>query len=339
MKYRRFSALIILLFFLRSCGEAPKSAQNIHFSPLKNKIGSLKELLYNEGEFHLFYLSGDGTVQDANTGTGYAVSRDLINWREVKNAKDGINDNVTSDFEGSVGSPLIFKLPVDGNPIIQKWVLQQTDGSYYVGSYDGNLFIKESELLKNNFGNCFFSPVILRDPEPGDDRTIQLANAGNSMLLPLELSLRITENGIRLYSNPVREADILIENVQEWNEIDYNKEKVVNFINGEALRIRARFTASPGSWFGFRLHGKDVIFSLSEMEMSSMELKAPLDLLEGKLFIEIFADRNIIEIFCNEGSVYMPLVFENVEEYGIEFIKGDGYVVAEALQVFSLKSI
>ena len=61
-------------------------------------------------------------------GTTFYGSKDLINCKFLSNVKFGHE------------CPDLFQLPLDGNNNNKKWVLQDANGSYLVGDFDGETF-------------------------------------------------------------------------------------------------------------------------------------------------------------------------------------------------------
>lgn len=254
-----------------------------------------------------------------------------------------------SQVDGLFECPELFQLPVDGNPITRKWVLYAADGAYYIGTFNGKIFIKESELIPNNYGNCFYASQTFNNIPDADGRRIQIGWArgvntpdapfNQGMLFPAELTLRMTTKGIRMCTEPIKEIEQLHLDVQEWADIEIGPGSPANRIAGELFHIKGVFMVNPDSEFGFKIHGTDIVYNAATKELSCMDLKAPVETVDGRIYLEILVDRNIIEIFCNYGEVYMPIARDLTKDYGLEFISNKGTTIAPALQVFDLKSI
>ena len=78
-------------------------------------------------------------------GTTFYGSKDLIKWEMLSNIKFG--------FE----CPDIFELALDGDQNKMKWVLQDADGKYIVGQFNGKEFIPEQkDPLRMDVGPDFY---------------------------------------------------------------------------------------------------------------------------------------------------------------------------------------
>jgi fructan beta-fructosidase len=253
-----------------------------------------------------------------------------------------------SKVEGYFECPELFELPVDGNPENKKWILYGASGSYAMGSFDGKIFTPESEKLQNNYGNCFYASQTFSNIPEEDGRRIQIAWGlgvntpgmpfNQCMLFPVKLTLKTTNKGIRMFSEPVKEIALLHKNEEQWpDELIESGSPVI--VPGELFHIIGELKITPDSEFGLKIHGADVIYNAARQELSCMDKKAPLKSKDGSIHMEIIVDRNTIEIFCNHGEVYMPMARDLSKPYGVEFISNSGETIAKSLQVSELESI
>jgi len=96
-------------------------------------------------------------------GTTFYGSKDLINWEQLSNIGFGHE------------CPDVFELPLDGDAKNKKWVLQDANGAYLVGQFDGRQFVKEQDPLVMDMGRDFYAAQTFFRPNlPGDD-LIQIA--------------------------------------------------------------------------------------------------------------------------------------------------------------------
>ena len=258
------------------------------------------------------------------------------------------NGNISCQVDGLYECPNFFKLNVEGTKT-SKWILYAASGAYYTGGFDGKVFTPESSLIPNNYGNCFYASQTFNNIPENDGRRIQIGWGTAStpmepfnqcMLFPTQLTLRNTENGIRMFTEPVKEIELLHK--KEWkkeNIIIQPGENPVNGINGELYHIKGDFEVGRNSQVGFMIHGTEVLYDVSKGELSCMDKKAAMKPVNGKIYFEIIADRNTIEIFCNHGEVYMPIACDLTKDYGLSFICRNEKITAKKLQVFELKSI
>ncbi|MEJ7677548.1 MAG: GH32 C-terminal domain-containing protein [Segetibacter sp.] len=211
------------------------------------------------------------------------------------------------------------------------------------------MFTPESGKHPNNYGNCFYASQTFNNIPKKDGRRIQMARGrvntpgmsfNQCMLFPVKLTLKTTDEGIRMFSEPVKEIALLHK--KGWKRVNMVIEpgdNPISGINGELYHIIGTFKVENNAQFGFKIHGTEILFNAVKGELTCMDKKAELMPERGKVSFEIIADRNTIEIFGNHGQVYMPIARDLTRNYGSEFICRNGKVTAENLQIFELKSI
>ncbi|RPI45143.1 MAG: glycoside hydrolase family 32 protein, partial [Bacteroidetes bacterium] len=100
-------------------------------------------------------------------GTTFYGSDDLIHWDSLSNVDFG--------FE----CPDFYELPVDGDSNNRKWVLQDANGSYLVGTFDGTRFRKDplQDTLVMTLGPDFYAGQTfpMGNLPRNDPRVIQIA--------------------------------------------------------------------------------------------------------------------------------------------------------------------
>ncbi|MFT4637471.1 MAG: fructan beta-fructosidase [Verrucomicrobiales bacterium] len=251
-----------------------------------------------------------------------------------------------SRIEGFYECPEIFEISIDLNPLKTKWVLYGADGNYLLGSFDGKTFTPDGEKIQGNYGNCFYASQMYSNIPKHDNRQIQVGWGkidmpgmpfNQQMLFPCELRLRSTEEGPRLHTTPVRE----IARAYASSEI---KEKqsatgTSKLATGELLDIEATFNVSQAQKLTFDLRGTAVTLDVSQGELSCLDKKAPIKAKDDKISLRLLVDRTTIEIFGNEGRVYMPMgVILDADKQDVS-LTVDGTAEIERLRVSTLGSI
>ncbi len=254
-----------------------------------------------------------------------------------------------SKIEGFYECPEIFELPVDGNPSKSKWVVYAADGAYMLGVFNGKEFKSESGKLPYYFGNSFYASQTFNNIPVEDGRRIQMAwGRANTegmpfnqcILFPVQLTLRTTREGIRMFSEPVKELELLHK--KEWKRDNLEivpDRNPISEISGELFHIKSDFKVGKKSQVGFKIHGTEVLYDAARGELKSRNKTAECKPEGGKIYFEIIVDRNTIEIFFNHGRIYMPIARDLTKDYGLEFICRNEKVTAENLQIFELESI
>ena len=115
--------------------------------------------------------------------------------------------------------PDLFELPVVGGMDHTKWVFWGTNGRHFIGTFDGERFSAESNVLQTEHGaNCYAAQTWSDIPSTGY-RRLQIAwmqggkypnmPFNQQMTFPCELTLRTTADGIRMFRKPVREIETI----------------------------------------------------------------------------------------------------------------------------------
>ena len=130
-------------------------------------------------------------------GISFFTSKDLKSWKEE------------SHINGFYECPDIFALPVDGNPDKKLWVVHGGSGTYMVGDFDGRKFTPRYGKYRTTYG-AYYAAQTYNDTPDGKRVQIgwgQIEHAGmpfnQMMLFPTELTLRTTNEGVRLFSEPI----------------------------------------------------------------------------------------------------------------------------------------
>jgi len=268
---------------------------------------------------------------------GFFTSKDLKSW-EFQSKIKCFNE-----------CPELFALPVDGNKDNEKWILYGGSGEYLLGHFDGKEFKSESDAIRFHYGNCFYASQTFTNVPESDGRRIQIAWGrvamtgmpfNQMMLFPVTLTLHKTEEGPRMFAQPVRE----IENIHSRKWQRKNKtlkpgDNLLSRLSGELIHIRAELSVDQAKETGFVIRDIPVTYNVEKQELSCRGNKASLKPVNGRIHLELLVDRTSIEIFGNDGRVYMPvgvILADNSKSFEI-FTKG-GNTEVESLEVYELNS-
>ncbi|MDZ7722224.1 MAG: GH32 C-terminal domain-containing protein [candidate division KSB1 bacterium] len=158
------------------------------------------------------------------------------------------------------------------------------------------------------------------------------------MTFPTQLSLRTTHQGIRLFSEPVREIEKLHVKKYQWQNLKIKGKafQLPQPVNDELLHIKAEFEIQLARRFGIRVHGYTVKYDLKDNLLNG-EFVSPVD---HKIYLEILLDRNSIEIFANHGRFYLAEAYNSVDQpKHIELFSRNGVTLLKNLEIYPLKSI
>jgi fructan beta-fructosidase len=245
--------------------------------------------------------------------------------------------------------PELFELPVDGDENNKKWIHYGGSGDYLVGQFDGKKFTKESESIQFQRGNCFYASQTFNNIPEEDGRRIQIAWGqvamkgmpfNQQMLFPVSLTLRTTDEGIRMFAEPVEEIKKIHGKKKAWKgEMLEPGQNLLAGIEGDLFHIVAEFNVGERGEFGFVIRGTPVSYNVEKNEMSCKGKSASLKPADGKIRLEILVDRTTIEIFGNDGRVYMPIGGILPEDNKtLEVFTKSGSTAIESIEVYQLRS-
>lgn len=285
----------------------------------------------------------------------YAPSR---HWVMVLNERDGhsiytstnLKDwNYESHVSGFWECPELFELPVDGNKNHTKWVMYGATGTYMTGSFDGKTFKPQSGKHCFTTGSIYAAQTFNNMPA-SDGRRIQIGWGRVShpgmpfngmMMLPTELTLRTTKDGIRLVNLPVREVETLFKPLATWESLtsDEANRNLKKFYDADCLRIRTTFKLSHATDAGFNLFGQRMIGYDMNSNTLNGRFYSPQDPTSMELTADIYIDRTTIEVFIDGGlySYSMERRPDANNKEGFHF--WGNRIEVKNLEVFSVESI
>ncbi len=285
----------------------------------------------------------------------YAPSR---HWVMVLNERDGhsIYTSVNlkdwtyqSHVTGFWECPELFELPVDGDKSHTKWVMYGASGTYMLGSFDGKAFTPEAGKYFYTTGSIYAAQTFTNIPI-NDGRRIQIGWGRIShpgmpfngmMLLPTELTLRTTKDGIRMVSVPVKEVEILSKPLCSWKSLSSDEANLNlrEFYNADCLRIRTTIKLSHATDAGLNLFGQRIIGYDMNNNLLNGRFYSPQDPTSMELSADIYIDRTSIEVFIDGGlySYSMERRPDNRNKEGFRF--WGNHIEVKDLQVFAVDSI
>lgn len=275
-------------------------------------------------------------------GNDYALfsSPNLKEWTRLSD----INLPNTSEC------PDIFELSVDGDPNNKKWVFWGANGNHYIGTFDGKTFKAESDLLRTDFGANFYAAQTWSDIPKSDGRRIQIAwmNGGKypdmpfnqQMTFPVELTLRTTPYGIRLFRKPIKEIENIHQKEYFWqDQILPPKNDILLGIKGDLFNIYAEIDLYKSSEVGFVIYGEKVQYNKESKQLSCLGRSALLEPIDNKISLQILVDRTSIEVFGNDGLVSLSSCFlPDLDNENLSIYSLDGEANIILLKVYELKS-
>jgi len=218
-----------------------------------------------------------------------------------------------------------------------------------IGAFDGRVFTPESGKHRFSYGNCFYASQTYSDVPAADGRRVQIAwgrgeapgmPLNQMMRLPVELTLRKTGEGRRMFAKPVREIERLREARLAWNDVTVSAgSDPVGEVEGELLHVRATLRPQGTTKCGLVVHGTEIAWDATTGTLSCLDKTASLLPTDGSLRLELLVDRTSIEIFASEGQVYLPMAVAGPQgNKSLQVLATGGPVKVESLEIHRLRS-
>lgn len=244
-------------------------------------------------------------------------SDDLLHWEQGEELH----------IRGAAECPDLFALPLDGDSDQMKWVLWGSTDSYMLGRFQGRRFVPESGAIQGPSHQAYSAySDSLRSPggyaaqtftgAPGG-RVIQMAwvrtcpKSGpfvSCASLPYELSLHTTEEGTRLFQQPVKEVEALYESSFGFKGRGLEElERIPHSHLGEAMDICFRFTVKPGKLIAISVRGVLIVYDPGSGRLLLPTGAYDIGPVKSELDLRVITDRCSVEVFANEGRFGMAI--------------------------------
>lgn len=279
-------------------------------------------------------------------------------WVMVLNERDGhsIYDSANlrdwtfrSHITGFWECPELFQLPVDDNPDHKMWVMYGASGTYMLGDFDGESFTPASGKHRYSYGTIYAAQTFNNIPS-ADGRRIQIGwgRLGHPdmpfngiMLMPTELQLRTTKDGVRLVSNPVKEIQNIFTPAASWTNLtqDQANEALEPYSDADCLRLRITFHLSHATDAALSLAGQRLVdYDLNGTTLNGWHY-SPQDPTSMELTTDIYIDRTSVEVFA-DGGLFSYSLSRSLPEGPREGFRFHGNrVTIKNLEVFTASSI
>jgi fructan beta-fructosidase len=278
-----------------------------------------------------------------------------IAFYSSKNIKDWtLNSHLPGYFE----CPELFELPVDPSPSSDsgvtsnnkqntRWVVFGANAKYAVGTFDGKTFTPEHEGQHTLHTGSFYASQCFSCPPDGRVVQIGWAKIGmgedmpfnQAFTLPINLTLKKTPEGIRMFANPIKEVDSLRDGQpQILAAKTVTAESLVTLgVDGQLVDILVTIKNSDAKTVSLSFGRNVLTYTFS----TGMLDKMPVSLEDGMLKLRVLVDRPMFEVVVNDGQSYRTARREDGgEPLGTVTIKTEGGSASvESLEVYKMKSI
>lgn len=217
-------------------------------------------------------------------------SPDLKNWELLSHFESPASEL------GIWECPDLFRLPIDGNPDNQKWVLEVdlgageegsvaggSGGLYFVGEFDGKRFIPDADISSAadiaphqwvDYGKDFYAAVSWSDVPKSDGRRLWIGWMNNwqyaqelpthpwrsSQSIVRSLSLKTVDGQVKLAQTPVKELEVLRGESVSASSISVNnttRSLTEQGFQGKAMELKVTFDVGDAENLGLNLRVGD----------------------------------------------------------------------------------
>ncbi len=275
-----------------------------------------------------------------NNSFALLSSKNLLEWKQLQEIS----------LEEDAECPDFYPLAVDSDKNNVKWVFSGASGKYFIGSFNGNRFKPETGTLRLRYGNNSYASQTWSDIEPQDGRRIRIAwdtcdipaaYFNKSLSFPCEMTAKTVEDGIYLFTYPIKEIESLYKASAVYNDIFIAENTIYSLeLNGKAYDINLKLPYPKKTTFGITFFGMNLECNTAENQLKCLKQTAPLASVDGALELRILIDTASVEIFINKGQFYLAHGF--MMDFNINRLKLEsdhtGIQVSE-LKVCEIKSI
>ncbi|MEM9659262.1 MAG: glycoside hydrolase family 32 protein, partial [Planctomycetota bacterium] len=257
----------------------------------------------------------------------------------------------------------VFFAPVDGDPSDVKCVIYDASFDYEIGRFDGRTFHREAGPLVAGGGNFYAAQTLDNHPE---NRTVQIGwmrggpNAAEhydlphnqQMSFPCDLTLRTTDDGLRLFAWPIAEIESLVETTHAFENVvlDGSSDPLQELGPLDLVDLSVELEPGTAKRIVFELSGAAVTYDAKqrvlkhqgvtgEGERREEMIFSDLEPRDGSIRLRMLVDRLSLETFAFGGERFKANYYRPVaaSESSIKAVGGDA--VVRKLVVRELKSI
>lgn len=240
------------------------------------------------------------TETDNKQSIAFYSSNNLRDWKyESRN-------------EGWFECPDFFQAPIDNDPNNTTWVLYAADAQYVLGDFDGHKFTPKTKKLKLWHGNFYAAQSYDNAP---DNRRVQIgwyrgSNFPNQpfnqqMSVPVELTLRNTHEGVRMFAEPVKELYKLRGPTTKVKLDTFTPDtpNPLHTLTSHTYDIVLSCDLASAKNLKLKIRDTHVSYDIKSKTLTCGNTKAYLHPMEGKLHLRILVDKGSVEVFGNHGRV------------------------------------
>ncbi|MFO8013760.1 MAG: glycoside hydrolase family 32 protein [Phycisphaerae bacterium] len=331
---------LVLAFTDTGCGEAlacstdgGKTFTYYEGNPVIKHSGRDPKLVWYEPGKHWVIAVFDQSKEHGRNVAFY-TSKDLKEW------------TLRSHLPGYFECPELFELPVDGHPDKTKWVVYAADARYAVGDFDGKTFTPDHEGKHRVHYGAYYASQCFSNPPDG--RVVQMGWArigmpgmpfNQTFTVPTRLTLRTTDDGIRMFAAPIKELDGLRKPNPKTagnTVLSGDKSTLAFDAGGQLFDILVTLKKGTAKRAVLRFGENAVAYDFGDGKLDEM----PLAMKDGRVTFRVLVDRPMYEVVGGGGACYKTGGRRDAgKPLGtISLTAEGGSVTVESLKVYEMTS-
>ena len=332
---------MIALFTDTGCGEALaySTDRGLHWTyydqnpVIKHGGRDPKLVWYAPGKHWVTAVYDENPDKQIGRNIAFYSSTNLKDWT--------LNSHLPGYFE----CPELLELAVDGDKQNTRWVVFAADAKYAVGSFDGKTFTPEHQGKHTLHYGPFYASQCFSNPPDGRAVQIGWAKIGmggdmpfnQTFSLPLNLTLRNTRDGIRMFANPIEEVNTLHDGEPQSaaGKVVTGDHPLSLDVDGQLFDILVTIKQGDAKKATLSFGRNAITYDFA----SGMLDKMPVGLSDGVLKLRVLVDRPLFEVVGNDGQSYLTAPRQPGSLGTISVKAEGGSFTVEKLEVFKMKSI
>ena len=160
------------------------------------------------------------------------------------------------------------------------------------------------------------------------------------MTFPRELTLRRCPEGLRMFSNPVREIEKLHKKEHRWKDLPLAPgQNPLDGLRGDLFDVRMEIDLGDAAEVGLRAAARPCATWSRRRNSTCRIASAPVEPIGNRLKLQILVDRISLEAFAQDGKANLNAMFMPKEgSKPLELFAVGGAARLVSLQVFELAS-
>lgn len=237
--------------------------------------------------------------------------------------------------------------PLQDSAGVERWVFWGASGLYTVGSFDGESYRAETEVLTCERGTNGYAAQTYSDTPCG--RRIQISwmargqypemPFNQQMSVPVTLSLKGAGDDVVLTRWPIAELETLRQRqVEHAKETLEPGDRFAPNCGGSLFDLNFEVVDCKDQLLNLLIRGKSMVFAFEDGVIRFNEKAVPLP--SGNISVRILIDRTSIELFVNEGQISANFCFlPGAYEQPIVFHSPTHRIQIKDLEVHELRGI